>query len=350
MKKTILWDTLIALVLPIAVGVFIVTAQILNPNFAWNPFRPAAIVQAANLPAQAADIENEAPSWNSAPSKMINVSYQEPEVKRRKWPRRPTKTPQPTPTVAELFIPTSTPNQPPAAPEPAGIVWEANHEDGTISAWQAHGDFLRQGKTGAYFMENGLAHSGNYSVGLSIDTDGKSSSGDHAAYLFYWDQLPGDAYYYSAWYYIPGGTHPQDWWNIWQWKSTYNGNTDSSVPMYILDMTENNAGQLALRLIYRPDIKDKVLYRQDNMTVPTDQWVQIEAYYKKGTSNNGQVIVWQDGVEIFNLSGVQTTEKDNTVYWSLNNYTDRIEPHNTTIYVDDAAISTERLGPNSSLP
>jgi len=193
-------------------------------------------------------------------------------------------------------------------------------------------------------------HGGNYAVALTIDTGGFSNSGAYAAYLFYWDQLPGNAYYYSAWYYIPAGTHPQDWWNVWQWKSTYNGNTSNSVPMFALDIREKSTGPLNLLLIYRPDLRDKVEYTQNVMNVPTDQWFQIETFYKKGYNNNGQVIVWQDGTEIFNLSNVQTTESDNTVYWSVNHYTDNIIPSLSSIYIDDAAISTSRLGPGFVLP
>jgi hypothetical protein len=269
-------------------------------------------------------------------------------------PPRPDNPPAPTNQPAPLS-PTNTtpPNPQPTSPNPPGtaaIVWKATHETGDIREWKEHGDFIRQGTSAYYTMVTSPTHSGNYAVALTIDTKGSSNSGSYAAYLFYWDQLPGDAYYYSAWYFIPAGTQPQDWWNVWQWKSTYNGNTDSSVPMHVLDIRQRATGQLSLQLIYRPDLSSKINYQQNIKYVPTDQWFHIEAYYKKGTSNNGQVIVWQDGTEIFNLSGVQTTERDNTVYWSVNHYTDYILPNPSSIYIDDAAISTQRLGPGYVLP
>jgi hypothetical protein len=247
----------------------------------------------------------------------------------------------------------SSPTPPEEEEEPlpaSAVVWKATHETGDLSEWQQHGDFINQGQSAYYSMVTPFAHSGKYSVALTIDTQGRSSSGSYAAYLFFWDQLPGDAYYYSAWYYIPAGIRPQEWWNIWQWKSTYNGNTDDSVPMYILDVLEQPNEKLALHLVYRPDINQKIDYRQNKITVPTDQWFQIEAYYKKAVDKTGQVIVWQDGEEIFNLSDVQTTEQDNTVYWSVNHYTDDILPNPSSIYIDDAVISTERIGPDITLP
>ena len=253
-------------------------------------------------------------------------------------PLVPSNPPPPTPQAEQTSI-----NANP-------IVWKATHETGDISEWQQHGDFINQGQSAYYSMVTPFAHSGKYAVSLTIDTEGESNSGSYAAYLFYWDQLPEDAYYYSAWYYIPAGTQPQDWWNIWQWKSTYNGDTDYSVPMYIIDVMEQPDKQLALHLIYRPDIDEKIDYRQNKKTIPTDKWFQIEAYYHKATDNTGQVIIWQDGEEIFNLPDVQTTMSDNTVYWSVNHYTDSILPSLSTIYIDDAAISTMQIGPDYTLP
>jgi Polysaccharide lyase len=268
-------------------------------------------------------------------------------------PTNTVKAPLPTVQASSMPISTSTPTTEPTTetpPDNAAIVWKATHEDGDIREWQEHGDFITQGSSAYYNMITSPVHGGNYAVSLTIDTEGFSNSNSYAAYLFYWDQLPEDAYYYSAWYYIPSGTQPQDWWNVWQWKSTYNGSTDYSVPMHVLDIRERSTGQLSLQLIYRPDLTDKINYSQTIKFVPTDQWFQIEAYYKKGYNHNGQVIIWQDGTEIFNLSGVQTTESDNTIYWSVNHYTDNIVPNLCSIYIDDAAISTKRLGPDYVLP
>lgn len=270
-------------------------------------------------------------------------------------PPIPTQTDLPAPTEEKPAVPTntpkSTPTESPPNPDPGTIVWQAKHETGDISEWQQHGDFVRQGNSSWYSMITPLSHSGSYSVSLTIDTEGQSSTGSYSAYLFYWDQLPKDGYYYSAWYYIPGDTHPQHWWNIWQWKSTYNGNSDYSVPVHVLDMTERWDGELMLAMYYRPDSEsEKIYYDQKIKTAPRDQWFHIEAYYEKAVDNTGKVIIWQDGVEIFNLSNVKTTMEDNTVYWSVNNYTNEIEPSLVSIMIDDAAISTQRLGPNFTLP
>ena len=52
-------------------------------------------------------------------------------------------------------------------------------------------------------------------------------------------------------------------------------------------------------------------------------------------------VVWQDGVELFNVKAVRTRyPPPNGVAneWSVNNYGDAITPSPTTIYIDDAEI------------
>jgi hypothetical protein len=53
--------------------------------------------------------------------------------------------------------------------------------------------------------------------------------------------------------------------------------------------------------------------------------------------------VWQDDLQLWDLTHVQTTLGDN-LYWSVNNYTDAITPSTAILYVDDASISRTRSG------
>jgi hypothetical protein len=225
------------------------------------------------------------------------------------------------------------------------IIWGTGFEKSDPRLWIIEGGFIRQG-AGSYYLFTPLAHRGKFSIGLTIDTNAESESGSHAAYLFSPFQLIDEAYYYSAWYYIPGGVNIGSWWNIWQWKSTYNGKTGDSKPVFVIGILQQKGkNYLYLRDILNPDINDSLL--QEELPVPTDQWFQIEAYYMKSRDDSGKIIVWQDGVEIFNLSNITTSLADNTVLWSVNNYTDTLTPNPYTIYVDDIAISRERLGAGS---
>jgi hypothetical protein len=228
------------------------------------------------------------------------------------------------------------------------LVWKAGHETGNLDEWDIHGGFINQG-SGIYSMVTPFAHTGNYAVALTIDTKAPSDTGAHAAYLFFWDQLSENAYYYSAWYYIPSGIQIKDWWSIWQWKSTYDGNSDNSVRVFSIGPEQDETG-LKLVLNQRPTPEESgdnnVTYRQNVVNMPLDKWFQIEAFYKRAQDQSGQVIVWQDGVEIFNVANVNTVFSDKTIYWSVHNYTEDIEPSPCTIYIDDVAISKVRVGSN----
>mgnify|MGYP001555420751 CR=1 FL=1 len=246
----------------------------------------------------------------------------------------PTPTEEPTPIEEPTLEPTSVPTDDP------DVFWNAGFETGDISEWTSHGAWLRQGDTATYKVQSNTVHSGNYAVKLTIDT---SSGRSQAAYLFYWDELP-EAAYYSAWYYIPDNIDTEVWWNIMQWKSTYNGNTDYSRPIFVLDGAL--FGQTALSLCYLPDREaDKRCWKQTEVDLPQNQWVHIEVYYQRD-KQDGQVIVWQDGVQIFDVTGYPTVLSDGTLYYSVNHYTDGIAPDVSSIYIDDVMITFDRMWPH----
>jgi len=233
----------------------------------------------------------------------------------------------------------STINTNPAPPD-NGIVWKAGFETGDLSEIKAVGNYQNQG-SGRYSLITPLAHTGKYSVGLTIDTLAPSDSGAHAAYLFHYGGLPENAYYYSAWFYIPSTVKPGEWWVIYQWKSTSGGN--QSEPMYVLDIGQTS-GKLYLYLGYAPNKPNiSQYYTQLSVSVPTNKWFRITGYYLKSMNNTGQVIIWQDNQELFNIKNATTVLSDNTVHWSVNNYAKLITPNPLTIYVDDLAISKTLL-------
>lgn len=266
----------------------------------------------------------------------ILVPTEEPTAEPTEVPtEEPTSEPTEVPTAEPTMEPTQVPTQEPtAAPD---IFWSAGFETGDISEWTDHGDWLRQGTTATYQVQEQTAHSGDYAVKFSIDT---SSNTSQAAYLFYWDVLPNTAYY-SAWYYIPSNIQTEVWWNIMQWKSTYNGDSDYSRPVFVLDGAI--FGQTAISLCHLPDKNvDKVCWKQTQVMLPRDQWFQIEVYYER-SKTNGHVIVWQDGVKLFDITGYPTVLSDGTLYYSVNHYTDGMSPDISSIFIDDVVISYDRL-------
>ncbi|QQS43825.1 hypothetical protein IPM65_06855 [Candidatus Roizmanbacteria bacterium] len=80
------------------------------------------------------------------------------------------------------------------------------------------------------------------------------------------------------------------------------------------------------------------------LNVPAKQWVHLEMFLSQSSGFDGQIIVWQDGQEIYNIDGVRTKFEDSFNSWSVNSYGAGISPSAFTVYVDDAVISTRRLG------
>ena len=83
---------------------------------------------------------------------------------------------------------------------------------------------------------------------------------------------------------------------------------------------------------------------QSRKDLPVGRWVHVEAYYRKAADRGGRVAVWQDGAKILDVGGVRTANSAD-LGWAVTSYGEGIAPGEAVVYVDGAAIATERLGP-----
>ena len=122
--------------------------------------------------------------------------------------------------------------------------------------------------------------------------------------------------------------------------------------MWILDLTAiPGRDDLQMTLVFRPDSNTlKRPYANPAATVNKGEWVHISTYYQKSMDSDGIVAVWLNGEEVYRVENVKTAETDNTLYWSINHYSESILPHPSTIYIDDVIISSERIEPSLRLP
>jgi hypothetical protein len=150
--------------------------------------------------------------------------------------------------------------------------------------------------------------------------------------------------YYSVWLYFPRRFNVASRWNVFQWQSeNVYGDPSTSAPMWTIDVKNGRGSTMYFALDYWPT---NASYEQTSATIPVGRWVHLEAYYQHSypVANSGRVTIWQDGEQIYDLSNVDTTNSAN-LSWSVNNYCDTLSPSSATIYMDDAAISTSRIGP-----
>ncbi|MBN1230776.1 MAG: heparin lyase I family protein [Anaerolineales bacterium] len=249
-------------------------------------------------------------------------------------PQKPTL--KPSSTVTPKPTKTSTPL---AEPD---VVWYESFETGDFSELDDDGEFTNQGG-GTYQFVNKPARSGNLAMGLSIDTNQVSDTDAYAASIAIWRDFPEASYYYSTWFYIPSEIEPESWWNIFEWLVPENRNHDA-YPTYGLLPEERN-GKLYLVLSWRPDHDTlKEFWYQNIKSIPRDKWFQIEAFYYETTDTSGGVVIWQDGTEIFNVTGFPTGVSDAPIYFIVSNYAESMSPHPATIYIDDMIISRTRIG------
>jgi hypothetical protein len=79
-------------------------------------------------------------------------------------------------------------------------------------------------------------------------------------------------------------------------------------------------------------------YQQSIADLPVQRWTHIEVFLRQSGNFDGQITVWQDGVQLFNEQGVRTRYPTGDQEWSVNNYGSGFSASPYSIYIDDAMI------------
>lgn len=221
------------------------------------------------------------------------------------------------------------------------ILWSADHETGDITQW--YYPDTKEGNNGGGEYNSGIAdslasqeqaHSGVWAAKMITTTPPMSGTR-----LFRWNESHEYAeLYYSVWYYFPERYSVPNWWDVFQWKSK----AQSIDPFFILNVGNRPDGTM---YFYLYDWQQRVSYDQSIKNIPIGKWFQVEAFYKCRGDETGQVTFWQNGTLLFDVRNVKTRYANGDCQWSVNNYSDDLRPIPATIYIDDAVISTSRVGP-----
>ncbi len=210
------------------------------------------------------------------------------------------------------------------------IIWQADHETGDLTQWkEGQGDAVFNNGTGTVAITESNVHSGNYSMLLRIDDATDRAQG---ARIFRYAENLAEGYY-SAWFFFPEVYEPEQWWNIFQFKSKVDG---ESLPTWIVNIGTGEDGEMYFYLF--DHIRDESIAQIDPRPVPTFEWIHLEMFVRRDDDENGRITLWQNGITLFDIDGV-VTSLDGNIQWSVNNYTDNITPNDVLIYVDDAVIA-----------
>ena len=230
------------------------------------------------------------------------------------------------------------------------VIWSADFESGDISQWYYRSPVpdsnlvsLSIASSGGGGMFNSgvadsvpstdRAHSGAWSLKMTIATPPESGTR-----FFRWREpqmFP--KLIYTAWYYLPQQYSVATYWNIMQWKSARY--SDQNDPFFVLNIGNRRDGSMFL---YLYDCRQRKGYSQAVTNLPIGQWVRIDASYACAGDQTGRISIWQDRALLIDVPGVQTRYPNGDCEWSVNNYSDKIDPSPTVIYLDDASISLEK--------
>lgn len=251
-------------------------------------------------------------------------------------------------------------------------LWSADHETGDLTQWYApgrniedeHGGGLQaSGKAGAAPSQE-HAHSGRWSAKLTIATPNTPTSG---ARLFRWNEARNHReLYFSVWIYIPqyyalsGDARRGRFWNLLQLKSVTEQRNRND-PLWAFYVDDSQPGTYFLKAGWGwggtatpgPTAQEgaggKWFYQQ-RAPLPVQRWVHLQMFVKESSGFDGQLKLWQDGVQLFDFQHIRTSYRNCTFnawcaenQWSVNLYADKLSGSPAVMYVDDASISTEYI-------
>jgi hypothetical protein len=222
----------------------------------------------------------------------------------------------------------------------ASLLWSATFEPGNLSEWTGDGNGGAFGDINLVpTVTTVVAHSGRYAGLLTLaPTAGMTSTN----YLFRDAPSPAAAYY-SAWFYVPSTVTVGTWLSLTHFRGSTTGDGNNLSAIWDVNLYPRTDGSLAAQLF---DYSTQQNSRQPNVVplpFPFDTWVQFEVYFVKAIGPTGRIQVWQDGTLILERDAVATVTND-WLQWDAGGACDALTSSPATVYIDDAAISTVRVG------
>ena len=220
------------------------------------------------------------------------------------------------------------------SPEPT-LLWSADHETADMSEWEEEGGYYSTGDTPE--PSDARAHSGQYSLEFTIDT----TDGEDKVVRVYRSTVPEPAYY-SAWFYFEEAHVQQPWWSMFVFVQATDL-TDPGTIYSVWDLNLDNVDGALIPYVYDHLTGDNT-YGTVPVPVPVGEWVHLEFYLNYAPPSDTELDLYVNGELAVEVDGLGEPE-DPFLGWSVGNGSGGLDPPVSTIYVDDAAISTVRLGP-----
>jgi hypothetical protein len=228
------------------------------------------------------------------------------------------------------------------------VTWWTDHETGDLSDWKEStppGGFILPGSSRVDVVK-GIARSGKYAL-LIQDKSHDTRDFPLAARN---GPLPVETYS-SAWYYMPAALQPKSYWWFVLFRSRHSpydmGSFRDEIAVSFTSRPDGGVGTVVRRrsAMSSPtstELDESVAPLVD-VAVPVGQWFHIEVFHHTSTDDSGHLMVWQDGELTFDVTG--RNSETNWAEYMTGGVVDALTTDASQLYIDDAAISTRRLGP-----
>jgi hypothetical protein len=236
-----------------------------------------------------------------------------------------------------------------AAGEPAvAPIFFDNQQNGSLMQWD---EPTSDADAGGYYADPGFpnpaftatpAHSGDGSVKVVIDT----TTTDQISRLYRRVTDNHDAYY-SAWFYLNEDHTPSVWWSIFLFRAVQDRN--NSIDLWSVDLVRTAESTLTVALFDHQYQNGKGRTVDSQLqpapVVPVKVWFQIQAHLVQSAGQPSQLTLWLNGQQFMNLDMATTAPDMQPLYWVIGNGGSKMNPPKSTIFIDDAQISTSFVRP-----
>ena len=224
------------------------------------------------------------------------------------------------------------------------VLWTARFEGGTFDEWTGTlgGAAGVTSATGSIEVSGDQAHTGRLAAKLLVDAP--SGTGAQAASMSRKGGLPAEGYY-SAWYYLPSTVTVGQYWVIFKFRRRAVADDPSSEgELFDVDLVNDASGGMTI-VVFDHRAGAVAPLQVADLVVPVGAWFQLEALYRNASDATGALAVWFNGEAVLDLEG-QATSPTPWIEWDVLSLGNELSPSMATLFVDDCAVSVQRVGPD----
>jgi hypothetical protein len=237
-----------------------------------------------------------------------------------------------------------------------GVLWRSTFEANNFSEWtENEGGTVSvsldggavPGTEAVMAVQSSIKHSGTYAASTAIEAEVGNANPKCALFRNTEPTEQGETEtFYSFWFYNPVRIdidEPFGWQMLTEWQHTGGGLVWNQID--ILNRGGVAGGANYPTFVIHGSLGGGEYPADTGIDITVGSWNHMEARYKRG-DGDGEFQAWLNGVEWVNETGLTLCgASDNATQWGLMNYGELHESASpTTIYYDDVAISTTRIG------